>query len=169
MATYFRKTWADGANVSALARAFAGHCKHLDADQAMLGGLIHQIGKLPILKLAEKHPSFLEDPANFEKLLDKTHTKIGGMILKAWEFPQSLLDVVLHYTDLRHDSGNEADYVDVVQVAYLENLAASNPGVDRTGWNDIPAYGKLGLSADIEVLQIEGIADEVEEAHRLLA
>lgn len=166
--SYFRKTWTDGTQVAALSRAFASRCKHLDADQAMLGGLIHQIGKLPILSLAEAQPELLEDTERFEKLLENTHTEVGGMILREWEFPDSLVNVVLQYNDFSRDSGIQADYVDVVQVSYLENLAARNPEIDQAAWNAIPAFEKLGLSADIQVLEIQGVAEEVEEAHRLL-
>jgi len=166
---YFRKTWEDGINVAAMSRAFASRCSHLDADQAMLGGLIHQIGKLPVLTVAENHSSLLEDKAAFENLLNSTHSKIGGTILKSWEFPESLINVVLNYNDFSRDAGNDADYVDVVQVAYLENMAATAPEVDQADWSTIPAFGKLGLAAEIEVLEIEGVAEEVEEAHRLLS
>ena len=166
---YFRKTWEDGINVAAMARAFASRCSHLDADQAMLAGLIHQIGKLPVLTVAEDHSSLLEDKAAFETLLNNTHTKIGGTILKSWEFPDSLIKVVLNYNDFSRDEGSDADYVDVVQVAYLENMAATASEVDQADWNTIPAFGKLGLAAEIEVLEIEGVAEEVEEAHRLLS
>ena len=55
---HFRKTWEQGVNVSAISRALCSLVPHLNADEAMLAGLIHQIGKRPILMLVEDSPEF---------------------------------------------------------------------------------------------------------------
>ena len=54
LAEIFQEVWEHSVSVSAISRALASRCRNLDPDQAMLSGLIHQIGKLPILMYAEK-------------------------------------------------------------------------------------------------------------------
>jgi HD-like signal output (HDOD) protein len=49
----FKKNWEASVNVSSICRALVTFVPHLNPDEAMLAGLIHQIGKLPILMLVD--------------------------------------------------------------------------------------------------------------------
>ena len=86
----FRKTWEQGVNVSAISRALSAFTPHLNSDEAMLAGSIHQIGKLPILTLVEHIPEFRESPSRLDKLLEKAHPHVGKIIMDTWNFPQEL-------------------------------------------------------------------------------
>ncbi len=165
---YFEKIWEHSVTVSAISRALSSRCKHLDADQSMLAGLIHQIGKLPILMSASQIDGMLDDSASFGKLLENLHPKIGKMIVDAWNFPDSLRPVASEYLDFTRNSSAQADYVDVVQVAYLEAVSEHKQIMDPEEWHTIPAFSKLGLASNIEVLEIEGVSEQVAEAHALL-
>ncbi len=166
--SYFRGIWEHSVTVSAIARALSARCSHLNADQAMLAGLIHQIGKLPILMLASRTKGMLDEPESFDDLLNNLHPKIGKMIVDAWNFPDSLRPVPSEYNDFSRNSSGQADYVDIVQVAYLEAVSESDELDDEKQWESISAFSKLGLAGDIEVLEIEGVSEQVAEAHALL-
>lgn len=168
LAQYFRETWEQSVSIASVARALATRCPHLDADQAMLAGLIHQIGKLPILMWAESEPDLIEDQQSMDDALESLHPKVSKIILESWKFPDSLTQVVTDYLDFqRQSSGNDADYVDIVQVAYLESLP-NGDGSQNLDWTNVQAFRKLGLEPEIEILEIEGVADQVEEAQNLL-
>jgi hypothetical protein len=72
------------------------------------------------------------------------------------------------YRDFERGGDPSPDYVDLVQVAYLESVMGTKaaPDVDLS---EVPAFTKLGLDPEIEVLEIEGVAVEVEEAQQLFA
>jgi len=165
----FRRTWEQSINVSAISRALCAFVPHLNADEAMLAGLIHQIGKLPILMLAEKIPEFRDSPTRMEKLLEKVHPAVGKLIMDAWDFPVNLKPVASEYVNFRYDSGPKADYVDVVQVAFLQSIAGTDHPACRVDCSIVPSFAKLGFSADAEILEIEGISDEIEIARSLLS
>jgi HD-like signal output (HDOD) protein len=163
---YFHDTWKHSVNVSAVSRALCLRCGHLNKEQAMLAGLIHQIGKLPILAIAEKFPELTSNPQTLDSLLDNLHTTIGRLIMERWDFPESISAAAWEYRDFTRDSGPDADYVDLVQVAYVESQLFKQPDlIDRMG--DIPAFRKLGLDPEIEVLEIEGIAEEIAETEEI--
>lgn len=164
---YFKQSWEHSVNVSAISRALASRCKLLDPDQAMLGGLIYQIGKLPILMYAEKIPELINAPDALQKVLENLHPEIGKLIMRCWEFPDSLKPVVSEYLDYQRNPGPNADYVDVVQVAHLQSGVEFKS--NGTHLSDIPSFSKLGLATEIEVLEIEGIAEEVQEAKSLFS
>jgi HD-like signal output (HDOD) protein len=165
----FRETWGQSVNVSAICRALASFAKHLDPDEAMLAGLIHQIGKLPILMLVEKIPEFRDSPARLNKLLEKAHPAVGKIIMDSWNFPETLKPVASEYVNFERDSeGPQADYVDLVQVAFLQSIAGTNHPACRIDWATVPAFAKLGMSAEEEIMEIEGVAEEIEMAQMML-
>lgn len=165
---YFRETWEQGVNVSSICRALATFTPHLNQDEAMLAGLIHQIGKLPILMLVENIPEFKDSPSRLNKLLEKAHPPIGKIIMETWDFPEELKLVASEYVDFQRDTGETADYVDIVQVAFLQSIAGTDHPACRVDWNTVPSFSKLGISADAEILEIEGISDEIEMAQTML-
>ncbi|MGZ4959329.1 MAG: HDOD domain-containing protein [Methylomonas sp.] len=165
---YFRTIWEQGVNVSAISRALASFTPHLNTDEAMLAGLIHQIGKLPILTLVEHIPEFKDSPSRLEKLLEKAHPHVGKIIMETWNFPEELKPVASEYVDFQRDSGPKADYVDIVQVAFLQSIAGTDHPACRIDWSTVPAFAKLGLQPDAEILEIEGVSEEVELAQSML-
>lgn len=164
---YFRSIWEQGVNVSAISRALTNFVPHLNGDEAMLAGLIHQIGKLPILTLVEKIPEFKDSPSRLDKLLEKAHPHVGKIIMDTWNFPAELKPVASQYVDFQRDSGEKADYVDVVQVAFLQSIAGTDHPACRVDWSTVPAFAKLGLQADAEILEIEGVSEEIEMAQAM--
>ncbi len=168
LSDYFRETWQQGVNVSSISRALASFVPHLNPDEAMLAGLIHQIGKLPILMLVENIPEFKNSPSRLNKLLEKAHPPIGKIIMETWDFPEELKLVASEYVDFQRESGDKADYVDIVQVAFLQSIAGTDHPACRVDWNTVPSFAKLGLESDAEILEIEGVSEEIEMAHAML-
>lgn len=166
---YFKEIWEHSTNVSAMSRVLASFVSNLDPDEAMLAGLIHQIGKLPILALVENIPEFRDNSSRLDKLLEKAHPQIGKLIMDSWDFPDNLKVITSEYINFKHDSGKETDYIDVVQVAFLQTIVGTNHPACKIDWADVPSFAKLGLAAEEEILEIEGISEEVELAHAMLA
>jgi len=166
---YFRDIWEQGVNVSSISRALASFTPHLNPDEAMLAGLIHQIGKLPILILVENIPEFRDSPSRLNKLLEKAHPAIGKIIMETWDFPEELKLVASEYINFQRDTGNKADYVDLVQVAFLQSIAGTDHPACRVDWNTVPSFAKLGLASDAEILEIEGVSEEIELAQSMLS
>jgi len=164
MQEQLRLIWEQNINVSSISHALAYFAPHLDADECMLAGLIHQIGKLPILALAENIPEFSENPGRMAKLLEKAHPVVGRLIMSYWDFPENLKPVAYEYVNLKYDSGPKADYVDVVQVAFFQSIAGTDHAMTRLDCSKALSFAKLGLSADVEILEIEGISEDIEKA-----
>lgn len=165
---YFRETWEQGVNVSAISRALSSFVPHLNPEEAMLAGLIHQIGKLPVLMLVEDIPEFRDSPSRLNKLLEKAHPPIGKIIMDTWDFPEGLKLVASEYVNFQRDSVEKADYVDLVQVAFLQSIAGTEHPATRIDWNSVSSFAKLGLDSDAEILEIEGISESIDETHSMM-
>jgi HD-like signal output (HDOD) protein len=145
--------------VAAIARVLAKPLPHLDNEQAMLAGLIHDIGALPILVMAENKD--LNDEEALDFLLERLSPEIGRMILDSWDFPPTLAAVTEHFNDFAYDAGPQADYVDLVIVARLQSLLGSGHPDAALDWNDIRSFEKVGLATDVEVVEMEGAEEEM--------
>jgi len=164
----FRQTWEQSVQIAAISRVLAQNLKHLDKEQALLAGLIHNIGALPVLTMAEKYPQLLEDEAELDRVIDALSPRIGQRILKEWDFPESLVRVPANFLDLHYEGGNQADYVDVVIVGRLQILIDQDHPVNEVDWNTVPAFAKVGLEPEIQVIDIEGVAEDVAEIEHIL-
>jgi HD-like signal output (HDOD) protein len=165
---YFQQIWQQSVNVSAICRALAKTQANLDCEEAMLAGLLHSIGKLPILTLVQNIAEFKNSPSRLDKLLDKAHTHMGKLIMDSWVFPEDLKPVSYEYANFSRDHEGPADYVDLVQVAFLQNIIGSDHPAGRIDWSSVPAFRKLGMEPDVEILQIEGVAEEIQTTQSLL-
>lgn len=162
---HFKKAWEHSVNIAAMSRALSCMHPHLEAEQAMLAGLIHQIGKLPILTLAEESPEFANNEGLLEEYLEALHPQVGKIIMDSWDFPDALSVVPWQYNQYDRPANDQPDYVDIVTVAHAEKLSSTDPALDLSS---IPAFGRLGLAPEVELLEIEGVSEEAEQAQQMM-
>ena len=160
-----RKLWEDSVQIAAISRVLAQRLPELDNEQAMLAGLIHDIGALPILAWAESVEELVEDEHELDRLLEKLSPIVGKQILETWQFPQALIDVAANSHDYYHDSSS-LDYVDVVVVARLQ-LLVGDPHVKDLDWSRVCAFSKVGLESDIQLVDIEGMAEDIAQVEEI--
>lgn len=157
-----RQIWEDSVQIAAICRVIAQDIPRLEKDQAMLAGLIHNIGSLPILTMAENYPELIDNPSLLDRYVEELNPIIGKQILEAWDFPESLVKVAEHHQNLGYDGGPEADYVDIVLVARLQSLDASHEAA-LADWSNVPAFGKVGVEPEVEIITIEGVAEDIDQ------
>lgn len=168
--SHFKAIWEQSIEVASISRALATFTPHLDADEAMLAGLLHQIGKLPILVLIEEIPEFRDNPARLSKLLDKAHQPVAKLIMDNWHLPSDLKLVASEYSNTNYDSGIDypSSYVDIVQVAFFQYTTNTEQQTHAIDFSKLSSFNKLGFSPDIEVLEIKGIPDKIKTARESL-
>ena len=162
-----RQIWEHSMTVAAISHVLAAQFTGLSPLHAMLAGLVHDIGSLPILTKAKDYPELLERDRELDMTISALHAKVGVAILEAWKFPAELLKVPAEHENLERDSA-EVDYVDVVTVANLQSYLGSQHPLARMDWSTVPAFAKLGLNPEVNVIEMEETADDVKEAQRML-
>ncbi|MET0029448.1 MAG: HDOD domain-containing protein [Candidatus Thiodiazotropha sp.] len=140
------RLWKHSVLVSAIAYVIAKKHSQVNPDEAMLGGLLHDIGKFYIYSRAERFPELFADPQAMESLLQNWHTGIGHAILEAWGFSEDLAQVANEHDDLERPHPGLADITDVVITAnlcaYWETLG------DDFDWKGVSAAVRLKLDHD---------------------
>jgi HD-like signal output (HDOD) protein len=119
--------------------------------------------------LVEKLPEFRDDPLRLDALLEQAHPHVGKIIMDSWNFPEDLKLVASDYVNFQRDHSGPADYVDVVQVAFLQSIAdTDHPAFLVALTSAPPAFAKLGLQADAKIFEMEGVSEEIELAQSML-
>lgn len=70
------------------------HLPGVPEYEAMLAGLLHEVGKLYILARADAFPDLFGDPGTLAELLGDWHSALGHAILGAWGLPESVVSAV---------------------------------------------------------------------------
>lgn len=137
-----QRLWDHSREVAANSYVLALHQKHLKPDQAMLAGLMHDLGSLPLCIYADRHHPRL-DQETLEGLIRKFHTEVGAKLLASWHFPSDLVEIVAQHENLqRMTEDGVADYIDVVTVANLMMPTTAK----FVAWENVRAADRLGYS-----------------------
>lgn len=153
-----RQIWTQSSEVASICHVLAMHFTKLHPDQAMLAGLVHKIGALPVLSYAEENGALLNDGMALDMLIDKLHPVIGGYILKAWKFPKALQSVPTQYLKFDRDA-EKADYVDLVTVAVLQNHGGTDHPLAQLDWSTVGAFARLGIDPEMEMNEVVDVED----------
>lgn len=152
-----RKLWQHSCHVAAIASTIAAVTPNLHEDTALLAGLLHDIGVLPVLHYAAEFPDVLESDEKLNLVLNELRASLGQQILQQWNFDRALSDVSAEAENWLRDSGKAADYVDVVIVAQIHSYFGKDEQENLPSLLSTPAFKKLNLSklgpdASMEVL-----------------
>jgi HD-like signal output (HDOD) protein len=136
--------WAHSRDVAAISYVLAKNHRNLNQDEAMMAGLIHDIGTLPLCLYAEKMVQNL-DESSLRTLLEKYRAIIGNKLLTDWKFPSEITEVMLGHEDLQREADDSiASYVDIVTVANI-----LNPTTTKTfNWESVRAVKSLNFTQE---------------------
>ncbi|MCU7914810.1 MAG: HDOD domain-containing protein [Candidatus Thiodiazotropha sp. (ex Gloverina cf. vestifex)] len=156
--------WAHSVKVGAQAAILAKGQPGLDPDVALVAGLVHDIGHIPLLIKACKYESLINNPEVLDRVLEKLHTQLGGSILKLWKFDPLVIAAASEHEDLTRNPGDApVDYVDVVQVANILTYEGSNHRLASVDRDAIKAFSRLKKGESQEADTVDEDTKHVED------
>ncbi len=161
---HFRKSWTTAVEVAAICRMLATTVPGINPEQALLAGLIHNIGALPILVMAEDDDELFNDSEALGQVIEELTSPVGMLILETWNFGEAMTDVVAFAHDFTYDHEGGANLVDLVQIALLQGGHES----EDIDWSTVPAFAKLGMDTDVNVVEIEENQEMIENTKQSL-
>ena len=152
--THMKRLWKHSAEVAATAYVLAKKLGDWDAEHALLLGLLHDIGMLPILRYTEQYPDIAEDQDTLDAVIQQLHGDIGAIILKAWRFSDDFILTAREADDWYRDNQDEPDYCDIVLLAQLHTFIGKSkdkltPLIGNRALpalTELPAFKKLCLN-----------------------
>jgi len=150
---YMANFYEQSIRVGVICYELAKHIKGLDPDHGFLVGLLHDIGTLPILVIADDHSELSRKAGNLDDMLIRLKSHIGGILLKQWQFADEFSYIANHAYDWQREV-SEADYCDLVQVAILHSQFVGGIKCKAPILSELPAFKRLGMG---EVNPVEEI------------
>jgi HD-like signal output (HDOD) protein len=96
-----QQTWENSVQVAAIARVLARHLGRIHPDEAMLAGLVHNIGVFYLMYRAAEYPEYRDNEAAMLELLAGWHEGVGESLLHILGLPDSITDAVRDQNQLR--------------------------------------------------------------------
>jgi HD-like signal output (HDOD) protein len=159
--------WEHSRRVAALSRVLSDKVGGFNSHEALLAGLVHDIGCLAVIGYARDFPDVAENTVALESSIQTLRIQLGGMILASWKLPADLVTAAKEAENWYREAPGPADYADLVIVAQLHEGVGGD--IDPAS---VPALTRLGLSpSEIDGgLELLNDADEeVAAARQLLA
>lgn len=88
------REWALGLRVAASCYLVAERSRDINPDEALVIGLIHNIGRIYLLSRADEHPVLFDSPRILMDLVDSWHTSVAQAIVESWGLPEDAAEAV---------------------------------------------------------------------------
>lgn len=165
-----RGQWKQSIYLSSLCYVLAAENGRFDQEEALLAGLVCDIGAVPLLYFAENFPREYWSPEDLSAILPWLRGPLGAYVLDRWDFPADLIEIPVLAEEWFHDSGPELTLSDIVILSKLHACIGTSRMNMVPAINSIPACGKLkngALSPEHSLGVLHQARDKISEALRL--
>lgn len=136
--------WKNSLYVSSLSFVLAQESGAVNPEDALLAGLISDIGTIPILHFAEQYPDEYPNLKMLQSAIPFLNPPVGSLVLHTLGFSPELTDIPKHAEDWFYESdGDRLTLIDIVILAKLHSYFGSYKAKGLPYINSIPAYAKL--------------------------
>lgn len=165
-----RDYWRHSQKVASLSYVLARMTPGLDPDKALLAGLLHDIGAIPILQQIDRHRELVRTGTEVGQVLQRLKGKIGALLLSSWNFPRDMV-VVAEEAEEWYRESPVIDYCDIVIIAQLHSFIGSERMHHLPRINEVPAFAKLAngeLGPRMSLAILDNAHAEIEQVKRTL-
>ncbi len=167
-----RRIWEHCNEVAAIAFVIARLSDTFEPEEAMLAGLLHDIGVLPVLHRCAQEPALAADPAGIDALVSELRAELGATILQRWNFPPAFITAAREADDWWRDPHPDAELADIIAIAQL-HAWIGKPGRPRLpALPSLPAFRRLfpgAVGPELGQCILAEAAAQIAEARGLLA
>lgn len=162
-----QQLWKQSIQIASLSYTLASLTHKINPDEALLAGLIHNIGALPIITYAETLKKIPYTEQELEQTLQLLQAKIGEFILQKWHFPESLQHIPCKTSHWYLDDHPGLQINDIVLLARFHAQLGTPQAQNLPPLNTLPAYLKLGeysLTPDMSLQALHDAKQQIAES-----
>jgi HD-like signal output (HDOD) protein len=160
--------WRRSAAVAAMTYVLARRHTRVNADTALLAGLLHSIGKLYILTRAAGHPALFADQATFHSIVRDWGSPVAKAVLENWGLAEEIVTAVSEFQDFERQHEGPVDLVDVLTIGYLLAAYKEHPESIELNLQNVSACARLPLDLQGYLTLIQESESEIAELYRAL-
>ena len=143
-----RNLWEHSTRVAAGASVLARHAGTIDPEQALLAGLVHDIGELAIIQYANQSKLSSISDSDLDAAVRHLKGPLGAILLRHWGLDDEFVIAARFADEFDKQTPNGILLLDLVQVAQLHAQAGTSMALSLQDITQIPAIAKLGLATE---------------------
>ena len=169
LASHFREVWDTSSRLAAISYVVAKHREREDADQALLAGMLHAMGRLFVLQRLGAFPALLNDAAMRAEIEHLWRARAGRALLERWDLGADVLDAACDFDQAHAPGPGEPSLSDVLLASrYL--VGVLDPAeVEGAAFITAPAFQRLALDAAAAASVLNASAAEIASLRAALA
>lgn len=141
-----KELWHHSCRVAAISQVLARTTLNLQPERALLAGLLHDIGVLPLLVYADQFPQIDTCLPRLSEMIHQLRISVGERVLRQWQVGEDLSMIPAAAEDWPRDHDGDADYGDLVQVAQWHSYSGFAVAQGLPSLIQMPAFNKLSLA-----------------------
>lgn len=164
---YFSQCWQQSNHVAAISYVLAQHKSSIDPEKALLAGMVHNIGALPLLLRLSHIPELSTYPNVFEAVanvvIPKLYANAGRLVMESWNFPPEIVNVALSHSDLNRVDDKSMTLDDIVTIAYRISTLADQTDIKSASitMTETPVFKKFWPNIEIAEQDLKSYQDEI--------
>lgn len=135
--------WKNSLYLSSLSYVLASVSKQSNPEEALLAGLVCDIGAIPFLNFVSNLPSDYYNEEEIAKAIPIVKRIVGASMLQKWGFTDEFIQVTLLSEDWYQYTEGDLSYTDIVVLSRLHSQLGKKDKTDLPVITSIPAASKL--------------------------
>jgi len=163
--------WQHSVHVAALSFILGRVTPGIDPEQALLAGLIHDIGSVAVIGGINRYPILAQRPEVLDYTLDSLRVETGMLTLEHWGLADEFGEVVRNAENWSRVGTMVPQNVDVIIIAQLHALIGRPRREELPRMDQVPAFDKLvggGLSPRRSLNLLDEAEADIREVRSLL-
>lgn len=145
---FCQQAWRSSNDVAAFSYVLAQNKTNLDPEQALLAGIVHNIGALPLVLKLHSVPALKDAPEVMNMVakvvIPKLYSRAGHLILQGWHFAPEIIAVATEHTKKNRPGQGELELADIVMLAHqLNQISQFDEQQPPTVFDNCPAFDKI--------------------------
>ncbi len=141
--------WSRSVRVASFSYVLAKNLTRVNPDNALLAGLLHDVGKFYILNRANQYQTLFTSKRALWSLVDAWHSNIGAAILENWSVSEDIQNAVQNFKNPEYIHRGSVDLTDAIFAADLLDAHFDESSPQKINWEDRPSVlSKLDLDEE---------------------
>jgi HD-like signal output (HDOD) protein len=140
---HLERQWKQSLYLSALSHVLASHTQQQNPEDALLAGLVCDIGVIPFLSFVSNLPREYINDYEIEQALPVIKGEVGATVLREWGFAEEFVNAARSGDNWYQDNGKYLSLTDIVTLSRLHSMIGKSESNNLPVITSIPAAAKL--------------------------
>lgn len=137
--------WKHSTRIAALCHLLARLDGRFDPEQAMLAGLLHDVGVIAVVQYLDTLKEAVSPAHAVSRVVDRLRAEMSAEILQRWRFAEPFVTAAREAEAWMRNPEDGPDLCDLVVVAQLHERMGGETAAPMPVLGDTPAFGRLRL------------------------